>query len=316
VRGRRALVTGAAGFIGANLVRRLLADGAEVHALIRPSGSSWRLDGVGGDVRRHDADLADAAALRGVVRSARPDVVFHLAAHGAYSWQRDLAAMTRVNVLGTEALLEAARDAGVERVVHAGTSSEYGETDHAPAEDERLEPNSHYAVTKAAATHLCALVAGGGLTVATLRLYSAYGPWEEPGRLMPTVVMRGLAGELPPLVDPRTPRDLVFVDDVCDAFVRAATAAVPAAHRIYNVGSGRQATIGEIVALVRERLAIEAEPEWGSYAPRDWDTAVWVAQPRRAATELGWSATTSLRAGIDRTVDWFGRSDRPDVYAA
>jgi UDP-glucose 4-epimerase len=200
--------------------------------------------------------------------------------------------------------------------VHAGTSSEYGETDHAPIEDERLEPNSHYAVTKAAATYLCALAAGSGLTVATLRLYSAYGPWEEPGRLMPTVVMRGLAGELPPLVDPRTPRDLVFVDDVCDAFVRAAMAAFPAAHRIYNVGSGRQATIGEIVALVCERLAIEAEPEWGSYAPRDWDTAVWVAQPRRAADELGWSATTSLRDGIDRTVDWFARSDRPAVYAA
>src|SRR6202022_3882820 len=121
-------------------------------------------------------------------------------------------------------LLQAAVTAGVQAFVNAGTSSEYGYKDHAPAEDEKLEPNSDYAVTKAAAPILCPHTAQRtGVAITPLRLYSVYGPYEEPTRLVPTLIVQGLEGKLPPLVNPDVARDYIHVDDACDAFVLAAT---------------------------------------------------------------------------------------------
>ena len=136
--------------------------------------------------------------------------------------------MLAVNVRATEALLEAARATG-SRLVNAGTSSEYGLTGPRPRpKTECVEPNSHYAVTKVSATHLCRLAAATHAQHAvTLRLYSIYGPWEEPGRLMPTLVERAIAGGWPPLVDPETARDFVWVEDACEAFVLAASTILP-----------------------------------------------------------------------------------------
>src|SRR6266542_4306745 len=107
------------------------------------------------------------------------------------------------NILGSASLLDACVAAGFEAFINTGTSSEYGIKNHAPAEDEPLDPNSNYAVTKAAATMHCRYIGQSrAVNVTTLRLYSVYGPYEEPSRLMPNIVARGLMGELPPLVNP------------------------------------------------------------------------------------------------------------------
>jgi len=284
---RRALVTGAAGFVGANLVRRLLRDGWEVEPVVSPASEAWRLEGLAVAPRR--ADLREPEALAG----AGADVVFHLAAHGAYSWETDTDRIHATNVEGTRGLLAAVGDAVV---VHAGSSSEYGRKDHAPAEDEPAEPDSDYARAKLAATEL--VHEHGGVT---LRLYSAYGPWEEPNRLVPTLVGHALRGELPPLVAPDTARDFVYVEDVCDAFVRAVDAPRGA---VLNVASGRQTTLREIVAMVREQLGVEVEPDWGTMDNRSWDTSTWVGDATRARELLGWEATTPLADGLRATAGW------------
>src|SRR5439155_15874392 len=117
---------------------------------------------------------------------------------GAYSWQDDVGEIVRANVLGTANLLDAVTREGFAAFVYAGTSSEYGAKDHAPSEDEPAEPASAYAVAKTSATMLCRFFARtGGHRVVILRLYSVFGPWEEPGRLLPNLIMPGPAGELP-----------------------------------------------------------------------------------------------------------------------
>jgi dolichol-phosphate mannosyltransferase len=279
--------------VGANLVRRLLADGARVAALIRPGGDPWRLAGL--DVEVVEAD----------VRESVPEgfgLVYHLASHGQYSWHHDETAIGETTVLGTRNALRAG-----ERVVVAGSSSEYGLSDHAPAEDEPTAPNSAYAAAKAEAT---ALAVEQGAVV--LRLYSAYGPWEEPDRLVPTLLVRALEGGLPPLVSPRIARDFVYVDDVSEAFVTAARDAP--AGRVYNVGSGRQTTIAEIVDVVRRLAGVEAEPDWGSMTERGWDTETWVANPARIRDELGWEARIGLEDGLRRTLDWLRREAPRERY--
>jgi UDP-glucose 4-epimerase len=311
---KRAIVTGATGFVGACLARRLLHDGHDVHLLVRPAHRPWRIAPIRADVRLHVVDFGDEAALRQTVAGIRPDWIFHLAAHGAYSSQRDPHAMVRTNVLGTLNLVEAGLRSGFAAFVNTGSSSEYGWKDHAPAESEALEPNSHYAITKATATWFCRHTARArAVHLPTLRLYSVYGPWEEPTRLIPALVMLGLEGQLPPLVSPTDARDYVYSEDVVDAYLLAATTRSEEPGAIYNVGSGVQTPLRDLVELARRVLAVEAEPQWGSYPDRAWNTDVWVADNRKIQRELGWHPRHTLEDGFRATVAWL--REHPDLLA-
>jgi len=303
---RRALLTGASGFVGANLARRLLNDGHDVHLLLRANHNPWRVAEIRDRVTIHEADLDDLARLEALIGAVRPDWVFHLAAHGAYPDQQDLDQMIATNVQGTANLLRAAERSGVEAFVNSGSSSEYGYKDHAPAEDEWIDPNSNYAATKAAATLLCRFTAQqADIRITTLRLYSAYGPYEEPRRLVPTLVMKVLDGHLPPLVNPKVARDYVHVDDVCEAYVLAAATPVHERGAVFNVGTGVQTTLEDIVGIARRLMAIPEEPNWGSMPERSWDTNVWVSNPSRIKAQLAWSPRHSIDSGLKQTIDWF-----------
>lgn len=303
---KRVLITGATGFVGANLARRLLREGCQVHLLVRREHATWRLQGIADQVQLHQVELDDRAGLDQLVSLVRPEWVFHLAAYGAYSWQADLQRMIQTNITGTTNLVEACARVGFAAFVNTGSSSEYGAKDHPPAEGEALEPNSHYACTKAAATLLCRYTAQSrNLHLPTLRLYSVYGPYEDPGRLFPALIRKGLQGELPSLVGPETTRDYVYVDDVCDVYLLAATRPGQAPGAIYNVGTGVQTCMRQLVELARQTLGIAVEPHWGSMPARIWDTDVWVADNRRIREALGWQPRTSLAEGFDLTVEWF-----------
>lgn len=309
----KALVTGAAGFIGANLIRHLLACGHEPVAVVRPGRDPWRLADLDHDAAQVTLDLGDPEAIERAVLAERPDVIFHLAAHGAYSWQQDLAQMLAVNVRAVDILLGTARQLGA-TVINAGSSSEYGYQDHPPGEDELVRPNSHYAVTKVAATYLCQLAADrDGVRAMTLRLYSVYGPWEEPGRLIPTLVRHALAGGWPPLVGPETARDFVWVEDACDAFVRAATSGRVQPGGVFNVASGTQTTLRQLVTAAREVFGVPGDPEWGTMAARAWDTSTWVGDATAAAQTLSWRARTSLDDGLTRMGAWL--AEHPELKA-
>lgn len=300
----RTLVTGAAGFIGANLARRLLHDGHEVHAACHPGGDLWRLASLPA-VALHEVDLTAPMVTDALVAEIAPQWIFHLAAHGAYSWQTDARRIISTNLLATIELADAAERHDVRGFVHAGSSSEYGLKDHAPGEQERPDPNSTYAVAKAAATMYCRYRAReGSLPAVTLRLYSVYGAMEDPRRLIVTLLRHGLEGRLPPLVSPQTARDFVYVEDVCDAFVHTAERADELAGDIYNVGSGRQTSLRELVERVRHLLSIPMEAQWETYPQRRWDTNVWRASTTHATGDLGWSASTEIEDGLKRTIEW------------
>ncbi len=305
----RSLVTGGTGFVGANLVRRLVADGHDVHLLLRRAYRAWRIAGIEGMVHLHVVDMSQRGEVARLVETVRPEWVFSLAAHGAYSYQTDLQEMMATNFVGALNLVEVALGAGAEAVVQAGSSSEYGFKDHAPSEDEAISPNSEYAVTKAAATlYFQFLAEHRSAPVTVLRLYSVYGPWEEPTRLLPTLVVRALDGRLPPLVAPGTARDYVYVDDAVEAFLAAARSG-RSRQTVYNIGTGTQVSLREVVDVVCQQLAVKEVPNWGAMAGRSWDTDRWVANPSSARADLGWLPKVSLDAGVKRLVEWL-RGDK------
>jgi UDP-glucose 4-epimerase len=300
----RCLVTGASGFIGANLCRRLLKDGHEVHALLRSGYSTWRLDEISGSINVHRSDLCDRR-LAGIVKEISPEWVFHLAAYGAYSSQTDFRRMAKTNITGLVNLCESCLATGFKSFVNTGSSSEYGFKNHKPSEDELLEPNSHYAITKASATNYCRYVARSrNVNMPTLRLYSVYGPFEEPARLMPALIVRGLDKELPPLVNPDVARDYIYIDDVISAYLRAAEQPGRELGAIYNVGTGIQTTMLQVVDVAKNILGITVEAQWGTMPNRKWDTNIWVSDNRKIIRELGWQPEIEFPEGFRLTADW------------
>jgi nucleoside-diphosphate-sugar epimerase len=301
----RVAVTGGSGFIGSNLVRALVLRGFDVHLLNRVEHSDWRLGAIRGDFNNHQVDLGNSDSVDAVLRAIRPKLLFHLAQYGGYSWQTGVHAMVQTNYLAGINLLHAARNADVEVVVNTGSSSEYGLRSQPTREFDCPEPNSDYAATKVAFTLYCQQWARrNGHKAPTIRLFSVYGPFEEPMRLMPRLLSHGLDGHWPDLVAPDTARDFVFIEDVMDAYMRVATAELSDPGAIYNVCSGQQITIQGAVDLVRSLLDIKTEPVWNTMRGRAWDTRVWCGDPSHAADELGWRATTTLRQGLLRFVDW------------
>jgi len=296
-------VTGAAGFIGCSVVRRLLARGAEVHLLLRPDAATWRLADIG-DVRVHHVDLPDAAAVQAVVRESAPAAVVHLATHGAYESQADNQRILKSNILGSLNIMEASLGAGVRVFVNLGSSSEYGVKQEAMRESDRLEPNSVYAVAKAAQTHLATLMAAKGrMSAITFRLFSVYGPWEEPDRLIPTVIRRARAGLPLEMASPDTARDFVYVDDVVDALVDFGRLQ-DLNGQIFNLGSGVQSTLRDVVDLVLSVARSRSEVRWGAMPARRWDTNCWQADISKARSDLGWEPRHTLREGIVRMATW------------
>lgn len=307
---KRVLITGATGFVGANLLRRLLHDGHELHALVRPGFTSWRIDDVRDHVQLHMVDLGDDEALNTCVAAIHPEWVFHLAVNGAYSWQTSIHEMIRTNITSTVNLVEACLKTGFGALVNTGSSSEYGYKDHPPTEEEWVEPNSYYAVTKVSATQYCRYIARRHqANMTTLRLYSVYGPYEESNRLIPTLIAHGLRGELPPLADPSTARDFIYIDDVSEAFVRAAAHSPMEVGAVYNVGTGVQTTLFDVVAAAKQVMAIPREPVWGTLENRSWDTSVWVANIDKIKKQLGWEPQFAFLNGLHLTVEWLQENE-------
>ena len=308
---KRVLITGASGFIGANLTRRLLQDGHEAWLLLREDHQPWRVDEIVSVCHVVKGDVADRDAVRRAFTEAKPEWVFHLAAYGAYSNQTGFEKMAAVNLVGTAALLDASVATGVECFVQSGSSSEYGYKAAAPRESDVLEPNSHYAITKAAATHYCKLTAcESGMKAITLRLYSIYGPWEEPSRLIPSLLIHCLRGALPPLVSPRIARDFICVDDAVDAFMRVASTSGLPTGAIYNVASGVETTLEQLIGEARELFGITEKPAWGSMPDRAWDTDRWVGDASAIHEATGWRAETALHEGLLHTVHWLRSNPR------
>ncbi len=288
--------------MGAVLARRLLADGQEVHVLLKSATTRWRLADVQQGLRLHEVDLKDEEGLRRAAEAIKPEVVYHLAAHGAYPFQTDPDGIIATNILGTWNLIKALSRTDYEVFVNTGSSSEYGFKDFAMRETDLLEPNSYYAVAKCAQTLLCQHVARTEKKpITTFRLFSVYGPYEEPSRLVPTLIQRCLQGQDLSLVPPETARDFVYVEDVVDAFLRTAELSKLRGD-IFNIGTGVQSTIRDVVEAIVQHTGARVETRWGAMQPRIWDSSTWVADCTKAKTLLGWRAKTSLNDGLGRTV--------------
>lgn len=299
-------VFGASGFIGANLFEQLFAIRQDVYALTHDATKAWRLKLL--DVPAENVvhcDIVSDTSIKSVFDKYQPKTIFNLAAYGAYSKQKNVGLTYETNVIGTVNILDNCTPDMV--YIHAGSSSEYGFNCTAPKEEDRVEPNSHYAVSKVSGAYVLEFYARvHHLNTLNLRLYSIYGGWEEPDRLIPRLVEEARQGKYPPLVSPDISRDFVYIDDCVSAFVQAALKVKGSgiSGKSYNVATGQKTTMRDLAATTQKTFGIGTEPVWGSMANRGWDLADWYGDPTNILTDLGWQATTDLATGLQKTADW------------
>ena len=303
---RRFLITGGSGFVGSCLLRRLVADGQEVHVFLRRESRMWRIDDLKGRFIAHECDLLDHDRVVSMVGEIRPTVVYHLAAYGAYSYQNEADRILKANIDGAWNLLQACRGIDLELFVNTGSSSEYGFKKEPMKEGDVLEPASYYAVAKSAQTLLCSHFARSEKKpVVTFRLFSVYGPYEEPARLIPTL-MKALDQGLPMnMVSPHIARDLIYVDDVVDAYLMVDRLKA-CAGECFNIATGVQSSMADVVRLAEEISGKMTEIRWSGMPSRSWDTEKWVADIQKAGTMLEWKSATTIHEGLAKTWAWFG----------
>jgi nucleoside-diphosphate-sugar epimerase len=300
----RFLVTGAGGFVGACLVRRLVSIGANVHALCHQGSDLWRLKDISDKLNIHWGDIQDKAFVCQLIQQVQPSVIYHLAAYGAYPFQQDAFKMVMTNLVGTLNLMEALHAVPYKVLVNTGSSSEYGFKDTAMAEEDKIEPNSYYAVTKAAQTLLCQYLAKEKhQPIVTFRLFSIYGPWEEPTRLMPTIIKRALKHEPLQMVSPNTTRDFVYIEDVINAYLMIQPLSEQRG-KVLNIASGLESSLSVVVDKVLRLTSSRSEVLWGAMDQRSWDAKHWQGNPALAKQLIGWEAKYDLERGIQEMIDW------------
>jgi len=303
------LITGATGFVGSNLTKKLVKRNYEVHILNEPNCDKKRLSEVLPKINQHTANLLEKEKLNNLIKEINPEIIFHLAAAGIFNGisapEKEL---IEVNFMGTINLINACNQIDYKCFVNTGSSSEYGPKDKPMKETDICQPTNLYAISKLAA------VLYGNLTakiknkpIIGLRLFSPYGPFDNEKRLIPYVISKALKNEDILLADPNGTRDFIFIEDVVSAYLKSIDLASQFKGQIFNLGSGKQTFVSEIVKIISQITKTKSKIKWGQAKPRPWDTTNWQADISKISKSFIWKPEYSLKQGLEKTVLWFNK---------
>lgn len=321
---RKVLVTGAGGFIGSHLTERLVELGANVRAFVHYNSLGrwgWLDDShIGESVDVFSGDIGDRDSVRRAVKDV--DIIFHLAALIGipYSYHAPLS-YVQTNVVGTLNILQAALEYGVERVVHTSTSEVYGSAQYVPIDEEHpLQGQSPYSATKIGADKLVeSFHASFNLPVTTVRPFNTYGPRQSSRAVIPTIIAQAIAQTEIHLGSLEPTRDLNYVKDTAEGFVKAAEAQ-KAIGKVINIGTGEEISIGDLGVLILEimekNIPIVCEDQ--RVRPQGSEVQRLLADNSKAREILGWQPNFGLRKGLTETISWIEKNSetyRSDRYA-
>lgn len=304
----RCLITGASGHLGSFLTERLVKEGAEVFALVRPKSDLWRLAEVVDRITLIKAELGDLSSAAGEIADAGAEVVFHLAWHGVPSASRNDLAQTD-NVTAGLDLFDVVRAAGCRVWVGIGSQAEYGPSAEELTEDTPAQPVTAYGVSKLKFGQLTKQLSESfGIRYTWLRLLATYGPKDNERHLLPTAIRSLLAGERPKLTAGDQRWDYLYVEDAANAIYQ--TAINKDAQGVFNLASGETHAIREIVERVRDLIDPSLRLQFGELPyPSDQQMRL-AANIDRLLTATGWTPEFSIEEGLKRTVDWYKNHPR------
>ncbi len=300
------LVTGAEGFIGSALARRLVREGARVSALIHPDAPRGRLDGLESAIGIYPVDIRDRTAVQEAIRKIAPRRVFHLAAMTDVSrdWRKIDEALA-VNLGGTVNLIAALSRVDYEIMISACTAEAYGRNPAPFREEMSLDPISPYSFSKAAATMFGRMAAASlGASVRIMRLFLVYGPGQGVERFLPQLIRAGLSGEPVRMTAGEQTREYTYIDDVVEGFLLAAKEG-RGYGEVFNLGTGEEISLRDLVVLIDSMMegGVRVDPEVLPY--RENEIRRFVGDHTRIRNTLGWEPRVSLNEGLKKTIGWY-----------
>jgi len=306
----RVLITGATGFIGSHVARRLLRKGFDVHILCRPRANFERLRDIRRRLRVHTASLSDRKGLRRTVSAIAPKYVVHLAAATMRAGMAaDLEDIVLTNTIGTLNLLDACDAVDYAGFVNTGDALEYGSKRRPAKESDACRPTTFDGRAKAVATLYARYAAfARDRPILTLRLFSVFGPDDHPTRLVPQVIAAALANDTLRLSHPAVARDFLYVDDVAALFESALHASTRLRGEVLNGGSGRSITLKELADGVRSLTKSRSEACWGAYPLAAHDRGCWTADVTKLHALLPWRPRFTFEEGLRLTIRHILRS--------
>ena len=298
------LLTGGTGMVGANLAHRLVRDRYQVFVLTRPESNRFRLRAIQDQIGFLSADMTDMKGVGDAVLQVQPEVIYHLA--GTPFNPPSLSAEThfQVNVLGTLHILEGMKELKQTRLVFTSSAAEYGSGEHL-SEQGPLRPETVLGASKVAATTLVQTYSRlYGINAVVLRLFTPYGPWDLSRRLIPHTILSALQGQDVPISEGSQERDFIYIDDVVDALMLAATQPVESGS-VFNIGSGEGVSVREVVELTLRLMGHPVKALFGALPTRSDEIMRMSADITAARDRLGWKPEVSLEEGLRRTITWF-----------
>lgn len=305
---KEVLITGGSGFIGANLILNLLKlKNFSLNIILRPNSKNlWRIEPIPNEIKVFRVDICDNNEVNRLIKKIKPNIIFHLATYGSYPNEDNFGKILNVNVLATINLVRICAGVGFESFVNLGSSSEYEASNKPISENDPLGPATNYGWSKAAAALFCQQFAkSNNLKIATVRPFSVYGPFENPDRLIPTLMIGAILAKRVNLAKPNSVRDFVYVDDVIDALLLCAKRKVSG---IFNIGYGREYSVKEVYNKILKISKRKFVANWGKEESRIYEPSHWHADIRLAKNALGWKPKNTLRLGLEKTYLWFGKN--------
>lgn len=304
---RSVLITGGAGFIGINLINKLLDLGYKnINLIVKNSTNLVRLKNVLTKINLHKVDLLEENKLQKTIQKINPSIITHLATYSEYGNQKTVSKMIETNITGTLNLLMASKNINYDIFINTGSSSEYGIKSKPMSENDTLAPISFYAATKASTTYLCQIFAREyEKPIITLRPFSVYGPYEEETRFIPTIIKAIIENKPIKLTPGQQRRDFIYIKDIVDIYIKTLSYGKKLSGQILNMGTGIEYTNDEVVRMLFKVTAKKVKVEKGAFPTRLWDTPHWVADISKTRRLLNWKPQSTLFEGLKKTYDWY-----------
>jgi dolichol-phosphate mannosyltransferase len=297
------LITGAAGFIGSNLLRFFINKKILVNIIIKKNSNKWRIKDLTSKINLYYCDLYNKKKLESLIKKIKPKTIFHLAANGAYSNQNNPSEIKNSILDGTINLINACKKFKFKCFVNTGSNSEYGFKNKKMKESDLLVPNSYYSVFKASASLYCQYVSKlENLNIVTVRPFHVYGEYEDKNRLIPTIIRNLKNNKATKLVEKRITRDVIYIDDVVNFYLLLASKKNIKNGTVYNLGSGRKTSIETIYNTIQKLMNKNIKPLWKLMKKRMWDQKIWYSDNSLIKKELKWKSRFSLKSGLAKTI--------------